>query len=283
MAEPAQLTLELPTHRAAALAWGDPGAPVVVALHGFPDTAWAWREVGPLLAAEGWRVVAPFARGYAPSELPADGCFDVPALMADAVAVHAAVDAGTDAVLVGHDWGAITANGLAAHPDTPYAATVALSVPPIGAMPTPGPAALARQAWRSRYIAFHQLPVLPERTLHQRVPGLWARWSPGFDATDDLAHVRAALDTPARQRAAIETYRGLTRPWRVPAAYRTWARTWTGVPRGPYRYLHGADDGCMGPDLVTGLGEIVAGAGHFVPQERPDAVAAAVRALGSAG
>lgn len=292
MTDPERLTLELPTHRAAALAWGDPGGRPVVALHGFPDTAWAWRHVGPLLAAEGFRVVAPFTRGYAPSDLPADGCYDVPALMADAVAVHAAIDGGSDALLVGHDWGAITANGLGAHPDSPYAGVVAIAVPPLGALPTPRPRSLLRQARRSRYIGFHQLPVLPERTLHRRVPGLWARWSPGFDATEDLGHVRAALDTPARQRAAIETYRGLTRPWRLPAAYRSWARTWTGTPVGPYRYLHGVDDGCVGPDLVVGLPdrlpagaavELVEGAGHFVPQERPDAVVDAVLALGAAG
>ena len=72
------------TVRLSCLAWGPAGGPLVVALHGFPDTAWTWRHLGPHLAARGHRVVAPFLRGYAPSDLPADGCHHVGALMADA-------------------------------------------------------------------------------------------------------------------------------------------------------------------------------------------------------
>ena len=48
---------------------GSDDGPLVVALHGFPDTAWTWRHLGPHLAARGLRVVAPFLRGYAPSGL----------------------------------------------------------------------------------------------------------------------------------------------------------------------------------------------------------------------
>ena len=48
---------------------GPGDGPLVVALHGFPDTAWTWRHLGPHLAARGLRVVAPFLRGYAPSGL----------------------------------------------------------------------------------------------------------------------------------------------------------------------------------------------------------------------
>ena len=60
-----------PAVRLSCLAWGPADGPLVVALHGFPDTAWTWRHLGPHLAARGMRVVAPFLRGYAPSGLAA--------------------------------------------------------------------------------------------------------------------------------------------------------------------------------------------------------------------
>ena len=70
------LSLDLGAVRLDALAWGpdpdDTGRPLAVLLHGFPDTAYTWRHLGPVLADAGHRVVAPFTRGYAPSDVPAD-------------------------------------------------------------------------------------------------------------------------------------------------------------------------------------------------------------------
>jgi len=59
------------------LTWGPPDAPIALCLHGFPDTAYGWRKVAPQLVDAGWRVVAPFMRGYAPSSLPSDGSYHV--------------------------------------------------------------------------------------------------------------------------------------------------------------------------------------------------------------
>ena len=67
-----------------ALTWGPPDAPIALCLHGFPDTAYGWRKMAPLLVAAGWRVVAPFLRGYAPTEIPADGDYQIGALASDA-------------------------------------------------------------------------------------------------------------------------------------------------------------------------------------------------------
>ena len=125
-----QIRVELPHLSLSALTWGPESGRLAVLLHGFPDTAHTWRHLGPVLADAGWRVVAPFSRGYAPSDVPADGSGHIAALMADAVGVHEAMGGGPDAVLVGHDWGAITANALAAHEDSPFARVVAMAVPP---------------------------------------------------------------------------------------------------------------------------------------------------------
>ena len=105
-----------PAGRLRALTWGPAKAPIAVCLHGFPDTAHGWRTVAPLLADAGWRVVAPFMRGYAPSSIASDGSYHIGALMDDALRVlDAAGPTGRD-VLIGHDWGAMAASGLARCP-----------------------------------------------------------------------------------------------------------------------------------------------------------------------
>src|SRR3954470_4911931 len=126
--------ISLPTHRVGLLEWGPSDGRLVVALHGFPDTAWTWRRVAPLLAERGLRVVAPSMRGYAPSGIPADGDYSVRALVGDALGLHGALGGAAESVLLGHDWGAITPNAIAADPASPYARHVSLSVPPFSAM-----------------------------------------------------------------------------------------------------------------------------------------------------
>ena len=280
-----EMTLDLDAVRLRALSWGpDPASgdgPLAVLLHGFPDTAHTWRHLGPVLADAGWRVVAPFTRGYAPSAVPADGSGHVAALVDDAAAIHALLDGGAGAALVGHDWGAITANALAAHPDNPYAKVVSMAVPPFSAV-RPRPAALPRQLRNSWYILYHQLPVLPERFAEREIRRLWADWSPGYDASADLAEVMTAIATPEHRRAVIGYYRNLVRPLpRIPARYRRWAGAERREPLLPVLYLHGAQDGCMDPRLVADVEarlpagsamRLIPGAGHFLQLERPDLV-----------
>ena len=66
---------------------GDSG-PLALCLHGFPDTAHGWRHLLPALADAGFRAVAPFLRGYAPTQIPADGQYHVATLVRDATALH---------------------------------------------------------------------------------------------------------------------------------------------------------------------------------------------------
>jgi pimeloyl-ACP methyl ester carboxylesterase len=283
--------IQLDHVRLSALTWGEQG-PLAVLLHGFPDTAYTWRHLGPSLAEDGFRVVAPYTRGYAPSDCPADGRTDVGALMADAVGVHAALGAGDDAVLVGHDWGAVTAGALAAHRDSPYARVVTMAVPPIAAMRRASARHLPGQARRSWYIGFNQLPLLPERSLDRLVPKLWRDWSPGYDASEDVPRVLEALATPEHRRAAIGYYRQAARPWGIPARYRRWQGALTRAPIVPTLHLHGRDDGCLSPALAEHVEEVlpagsaahvVADAGHFLHLEQPDQVGALVRAFLAAG
>jgi pimeloyl-ACP methyl ester carboxylesterase len=281
------IRIELPEVTLSALTWGPADGPLVLALHGFPDTAHTWRYLGPALAADGWRVVAPFLRGYAPSDVPADGSGAVAALVSDVLGLHRVLDGGARAVLVGHDWGAIAANAVAAHEDNPFARIVVMAVPPFSAIrPGDALAVLPRQLRNSWYIGFNRLPFLPERTYRRLVAKLWRDWSPGYDASADLPHVLDAMAEPAHRRTVIGYYRALVSPFGPPSAYRRWKGAELQPPKVPLLYLHGADDGCMDvriaalaePGLPAGSRFVaVPAAGHFLQLEQPAVVNELVR------
>jgi pimeloyl-ACP methyl ester carboxylesterase len=276
-----------PTVQLRALTWGPADAPIALCLHGFPDTAYGWRKIAPALVDAGWRVVAPFMRGYVPSSLPSDGSYHVGAYIDDALRVlDAAGPTGRD-VLIGHDWGAIAGAGLAAMPDSPFTKAVIMSVPlPAafrGRVPQPGrlAAMLPRQLLRSWYIMYFQLPWLPERSASWVVPKLWRDWSPGYRADEDLRHVDAAIGAPERWRAALGYYRATVRNTRPPAQYAELHRHWLSAPLLPTLYLHGADDGCSGDytswvERVLPDGSEIAlieNGGHFLQLDQTDVVA----------
>ncbi|MFL6158773.1 MAG: alpha/beta fold hydrolase, partial [Marmoricola sp.] len=220
-----QIRVELPEVSLAALAWGRPlesrQRPLAILLHGFPDTAHTWRHLGPVLADRGYRVVAPFMRGYAPSAVPADGAGDVAALVSDVLGIHRELGGGDDAVVVGHDWGAIATNALLAHEDNPFAKAVVMSVPPFTAV-KPDPKVLPRQVRNSWYIGFNRLPWLPERNHERLVRYLWRTWSPGYDGDADLRSVLEAMSWPANRTMVFGYYRALVSPFGPPARYRRW-------------------------------------------------------------
>ncbi len=118
----------------AALAWGPEQGPLALCLHGYPDTAHTWRHLGPYLAERGWRVVAPFTRGYGPTDLAPDGAYQLGALARDAQRLHGACGGDRRAVLIGHDWGAETACLVGSHAPGLFSRFVTLAVPPPGAL-----------------------------------------------------------------------------------------------------------------------------------------------------
>jgi pimeloyl-ACP methyl ester carboxylesterase len=102
------------------------------------------------------------------------------------------------------------------------------------------------------------------------IDNLWRDWSPSYDGTADLVHVKAALRAPANLNAAIGYYRAMFSGGLL-----------GGVPEQPTLYLHGADDGAFLADRVTEASDhlsaestvdIIEGVGHFLHLERPDGV-----------
>ena len=113
---------------------GPADGPLALCLHGFPDTAHTWRHLLPELAAAGFHAVAPFLRGYAPTQIPPDGRYQIGAVARDAEALHEAFGGGEDAVIIGHDWGALATYGAVAHQPERWRRAVTAAVPPTSAI-----------------------------------------------------------------------------------------------------------------------------------------------------
>lgn len=257
--------------------------PLALCLHGFPDSAWTWRHLLPALADAGYRAVAPFMRGYAPTAVPADGRYQTAALGLDACALHEALGGGDDAVIIGHDWGAMAAYVAANHEPYRWRRVVTMAVPPAGAV-TAGFMTYA-QLKRSWYMFFFQhglADLVVGMSDLAFIDGLWADWSPGYDASDDLRHVKDSLREPASLAAALGYYRATLGNVGVDPALDAVQVKAGEVTAQPTLYLHGRSDGCLGIEVaetarafLTSTGsrmEVVDDAGHFLQLERPDVV-----------
>ncbi|MGC5011724.1 alpha/beta fold hydrolase [Streptosporangium sp. DT93] len=249
--------------------------PLALCLHGFPDTAHTWRHLLPELAGRGYRAVAPFMRGYAPTAIPADGAYEGGALIADACALHEALGGDGDAVLIGHDWGAFPVYGATAFAPERWRRAVAMAVPPTAAM---SDVFLDYdQLKRSFYIFLFQTWAAEAAASRDGfIEGLWRDWAPGYDATEDVALVRRSLGDPANLAAAIGYYRAMLGS--VPPTGRYAAEQAATGGQVPILYLHGTRDGALGIGLTERAAaflppgsrvEHVAEAGHFPHLERP--------------
>jgi pimeloyl-ACP methyl ester carboxylesterase len=160
--------------------------PLALCLHGFPDTAHTWRHLLPALAGAGFHAVAPFMRGYAPTAVPADGVYQLGALIADAVALHEALGGGGDAVLIGHDWGAEAAGQDDQPGDRRLGRRDAgATVPPRLWPATPIRPASIPGCPRSRSIA--AVPCRPQRMVVTPAPRLPSAGHPGVRSEPEPA------------------------------------------------------------------------------------------------
>ena len=253
-------------------------------LHGFPDTAQTWRHLMPQLADMGYRVIAPFMRGYAPSAVPSDGCYQTAMLARDANALHENLGGDSEAIIIGHDWGAPSCYGAAIDAPTRWRKVVGMAVPPTAAL---GMAFVQNleQIKKSWYMFFFQhglADLVVGANNHAFIEMLWRDWSPGYDASVDLEAIRKSLADPKNLQAALGYYRAtLGDGYRDPQLNELQNQMAASVPTQPLLYLHGANDGCIGADVVESAKkiapanvkfEVVEAAGHFLQLEQPKVV-----------
>jgi pimeloyl-ACP methyl ester carboxylesterase len=246
--------------------------PLALCLHGFPDTAHTWEHLLPELAAAGFHAVAPFLRGYAPTEIAPDGDYRLPTLVADILALHGALGGDGRAVLIGQDWGAEIAYLAAAQAPGRWRRVVTLAVPPF----TLDERIFADYDQLRRFFYFFLLrSPLAEQIVAAHdlafLDRLWADWSPGYDASESLAHVKHSLRAAENLRAVIGYYRDY--PMLAPDDT---SEAPAAGPQ-PTLYLHGEADGCIAADLVRDAGQhlapgsrmrVITGAGHFPHLEK---------------
>ncbi|MGE0784880.1 MAG: alpha/beta fold hydrolase [Sandaracinaceae bacterium] len=191
--------------RFAYLAEGD--GPLVLMVHGFPDTARSWDHLRPLVAAKGFRAVSPWTRGYHPTEIPMQDA-DGRTLADDVAALIDALAGGEKAIVIGHDWGALAAYGVASlHPEK-VAKLITVAIPhPASMKPSLG------KAWGVRHFLAYKLPGAAARFAKDDFAALNEivhRWSPAwsFDASE-LEPVKESFRVRASLEAAMGYYRKL--------------------------------------------------------------------------
>jgi len=200
-----------------AIETGDPEAPPVLLLHGFPEFWWSWRRQIPALVAAGYRPVAADLRGYHRSAKPRGlGPYRLDRLAGDVLAILDALGPGAHPV-VGHDWGGALAWWSALSFPGRIARLSILNAP----HPVTFRRALARdreQRRRSRYFFWFLLPWIPERRLSKDsfrvLKAMFRRTSrPGTFTEEDLDRYAAALAVPGALRGTLAWYRAaLLRP-----------------------------------------------------------------------
>jgi pimeloyl-ACP methyl ester carboxylesterase len=272
---------------------GPAGGPPVILLHGWPYDIHAFVEVAPILAAEGYRVIVPHLRGYGPTRFLAAETMrngQPAALAMDAVALMDALKIDR-AILAGFDWGARTADIVAALWPERVAGLVAVSGYLIGSqaagkVPLPPDAEL--QWWYQFYFATERGRLGYEKNRHDFAKLIWKLASPQWkfdDATFDRS--AAAFDNPDHVAIVIHNYR-----WRLglaqgEARYDDIERRLAAGPAisVPTITMEGDANGVPHPPPAayaakfTGRYEhrtIGGGIGHNLPQEAPEAFAKAV-------
>lgn len=249
--------------RFAYLEWGE--GPLVLAMHGFPDTPHTWDGLAPAIAAAGFRVVAPFLRGYAPSGQP-ERDTTTPTLGADVVALLDALGAPR-AHLLGHDWGAEAVYaGVGLAPQRVISLTT-IGIPHRAAI-TPTP----KLGWALRHFLTLSLPGAEARFARHdfaQLELLLRRWSPTWRFTaEDLAPMKACFHAPGTVHGALGYYRASS--VFTPAFMKTRVAV-------PTLCVAGADDPGVGVETYEATrGHFTAGfelavipGGHFCHRESP--------------
>jgi len=279
---------------------GPTDGPAVVLLHGWPYDIHSYVEVVPLLAAAGYRAIVPYLRGFGTTRFLSDATFrngEQAALAVDVIALMDALEIER-AILAGFDWGARTADIVAALWPERCTGLVSVSGYLIGSQEAgkrPLPPAAELQWWYQYYFATERGRVGYDKYRRDFAKLIWRTASPEWnfdDATFDRS--AASFDNPDHVEIVIHNYR-----WRLglaegEAEYDSLEKRLAQGPviAVPTITLEGDANGAPHPDPGSYAGKfsgeyshrtIEGGVGHNLPQEAPDAFADAVLDLGGRG
>ena len=257
--------------------------PLALCFHGFPDHAYSFRHLLPDLAEAGFRAIAPFMRGYAPTQAPKDGKYQAVLMCRDVLGIIDALGA-ENAYLIGNDWGAGAVTG----------ATV-LAPEKVNKLVTIASGRADRELQRT-YLHlrgpwhgyFFQMPFAEEVVAHNDyafVEDWWRDASPEWDIPAyALESIRETFRKPGVVQAALSYYRARYRPeLQDPAAKEDEDRVAAGPVTVPTLALHGTRDRPKRLDgfesenmdryFTGGLEKvIIPGTGHFMHQEKPEEI-----------
>ena len=257
--------------------------PLVLLLHGFPQFWWAWRHQMQALADAGFRACAMDLRGYGASDKPPRG-YDTRTSATDVASVIRSLGASRASV-VGHGWGGWIAWSMASLQPAVTSAIASVS------MPHPlvfrhASFTNARQARANGYLAGLQRPFVPERemTMHggyvQRLLREWASPRGIWPSLEEARTYSDAMALPFVAHSAAEYYRWVVRSQARPDGWR-FAKRVSAPVEVPVLQVHGEDDPVVLPEIMAGSRQYCAGpyeehevarAGHFLPEEAPEAV-----------
>lgn len=253
--------------------------PLVLLLHGFPDTPHTWDLLSPYLVAAGYRVVAPYLRGYPPSQAPADGNYSVLELAKDVIALIASIGY-SEAIVIGHDWGAFAAYAAANLAPERIRKLVTLAIPhPHSLKPN------LRTMWKARHFITFQFRGWALSQLRKNdlagIDEIYRRWSPGWSfSAEDLAPVKASLREPGGLAAVLGYYWSFQQTAYGPQGeqIRQLVQAKTKVPT---LALFGEDDGALDQSNLEQTRRCfentyhllrIPSAGHFLHREAPQSV-----------